>query len=132
ELRTAALEDAIDAELSLGRADGLIGELEFLIAEHPFRERLRAQLMLALYRSGRQADALDAYRQTRQLLLDELGIEPSAPLRQLEQAILRQDEALAQAQETDEVASTPDLRRKTVTVLVADVDFSETLDPELL
>jgi DNA-binding SARP family transcriptional activator/tetratricopeptide (TPR) repeat protein len=132
ELRTAALEDAIDAELSLGRADGLIGELEFLIAEHPFRERLRAQLMLALYRSGRQADALDVYRQTRQLLLDELGIEPSAPLRQLEQAILRQDEALAQAQERDEVASTPDLRRKTVTVLVADVDFSETLDPELL
>src|SRR5262249_23184994 len=88
----AALEGAIDAELALGGGAGLIGELESLIAEHPFRERLRAQLMLALYRSGRQAEALAVYRQTRQLLLDELGIEPSRALRELEQAILRQEE----------------------------------------
>jgi DNA-binding SARP family transcriptional activator len=132
ELRTAVLEDAIDAELSLGRADGLIAELESLIAEHPFRERLRAQLMLALYRSGRQADALAAYREARELLLGELGIEPSAPLRRLEQAILRQDESLAPTQETSPVASTPELRRKTVTVLIADIESIETLDPELL
>jgi predicted ATPase/DNA-binding SARP family transcriptional activator len=95
ELRIAALEDRIEAELGLGRQDQLIGELESLVAEHPTRERLRTLLMLALYRAGRQADALEAYRQARETLLDELGLEPGPELRELEQAILRQDEALS-------------------------------------
>src|SRR6266545_3670528 len=77
ELRLAALEDRLDADLALGRAGELIPELELLVSEQPFRERLRAQLMLALYRAGRQAEALAAYRQARQTLVDELGIEPS-------------------------------------------------------
>ena len=133
ELRAAALEDLIDAELSAGAAGSLVAELESLIAEHPFRERLRAQLMLALYRSGRQADALAAYQQTRHVLLDELGIEPSAPLRELEQAILRQDESLSLPPEAASGAATaPEMRRKTVTVLLVDVSFPGTADPELL
>ena len=94
ELRVAALEDRIDADLTLGRHAGLVSELEELVARNPFRERLRAQLMLALYRSGRQADALDAYRRTRETLVGELGIEPGAELQELERAILRQDRSL--------------------------------------
>src|SRR5439155_7440362 len=80
ELRMAALEERIEADLALGQHDILVGELEALIAENPLRERLRGQLMLALYRSGRQADALEAYRRTRGELLDELGLEPSTRL----------------------------------------------------
>jgi predicted ATPase/DNA-binding SARP family transcriptional activator len=95
ELRLAAVEDRIEAELGLGRHDQVVGELESLVAEHPVRERLRGLLMLALYRAGRQADALEAYRQAREALLDELGLEPGPELRDLEQAILRQDEALS-------------------------------------
>jgi DNA-binding SARP family transcriptional activator len=133
ELRTAALEDLIDAELSLGAGADLLGELEALIAEHPFRERLRAQLMLALYRGGRQADALAAYQETRRILVDELGIEPSAPLRELEQAILRQDASLLVPIGVErKTRALPEGRRKIVTVLLADVAFPETLDPELL
>src|SRR5215210_4153779 len=94
ELRLAALEDRIEADLSLGRHGGLIAELERLVAEHPLRERLRAQLMLALYRSGRQADALAVYQRARRTLVDELGIEPSDALRQLERAILAHDPSL--------------------------------------
>ncbi len=94
ELRLVATEERIDAELALGRHDTLIAELESLVAKHPLRERLRGQLMLALYRSGRQAEALRVYADTRMRLVDELGIEPSQPLRDLEQAILRQDPAL--------------------------------------
>ena len=94
ELRLAALERRADLDLEDGRDAALVGELEGLIAEHPLRERLRGQLMLALYRSGRQAEALDVYRRTRTLLDDELGLEPSPELRELEQAILRQDDAL--------------------------------------
>ena len=94
ELRWAAREQRIDADLATGRHAELIGELEALIAEHPLRERLRAQLMLALYRSGRQAEALDAYRHTRRELSDQLGLEPGEQLKRLEQAILRQDPAL--------------------------------------
>jgi len=93
ELRLAAAEDRIDAELALGR-HGLVPALEALIAEHPLRERLRGQLMLALYRAGRQADALGTYRAGRALLVDELGLEPTPHLRQLEQAILHHDGAL--------------------------------------
>jgi DNA-binding SARP family transcriptional activator/streptogramin lyase len=94
QLRLAAIEERIDADLALGRDAALVTELEALVAEHPYRERLRAQLMLALYRSGRQADALDAYQAGRRVLQGELGLEPGKELRDLEAAILRQDEAL--------------------------------------
>jgi predicted ATPase/DNA-binding SARP family transcriptional activator len=94
EARVAALELRIDAELALGRDDGLVAELERLVAENPYRERLRAQLMVALYRAGRQADALAAFQQARRVLVEELGIDPSRELQELERAILRQDAAL--------------------------------------
>jgi DNA-binding SARP family transcriptional activator len=95
EIRLAALELRIDADLVLGRHDELIGELEALVTEHPLREHLRMYLMTALYRSGRQAEALDAYQDARRALVDELGIDPSPALQELERAILRQDPALA-------------------------------------
>src|SRR5260221_428900 len=76
ELRLAAWEGRIEADLALGRHDGLTAELERMVAEHPLRERLHGQLMLALYRCGRQADALAAYRRVRDLLAAELGIDP--------------------------------------------------------
>lgn len=91
ELRLAAYEKRIDADLELGRQADLIGELQTLVEEYPWREHLHEQLMLALYRCGRQAEALAAYQSARRRLVEELAIEPSAPLRQLEQAILRQD-----------------------------------------
>jgi DNA-binding SARP family transcriptional activator len=94
EMRLAALEQRIDADLALGRHAELVGELEALVARHPLQERLRCQLMLALYRSARQAEALEAYRVARHELSEELGLEPSEQLKQLEQAILRQDPSL--------------------------------------
>ena len=94
EERLAALEDRIDADLALGRHAALVGELEALVREHPLRERLQGQLMLALYRSGRQADALERYQQARRKLTDELGIEPGPELQELERAILNQDPEL--------------------------------------
>ena len=95
ELRIAAIEDHVEARLVLGRHRELVAELETLVAEHPLRERLRGQLMLALYRSGRQAEALEAFAAGRRMLVDELGIEPGEPLRALHQRILEQDPALA-------------------------------------
>jgi WD40 repeat protein/DNA-binding SARP family transcriptional activator len=95
ELRLAAVEERIDAELALGRHLALVAELDSLAAEHPYRERFRAQLMLALYRSGRQAEGLDVYRRTRSFLNEELGLEPGVELQELERAILVQDPALA-------------------------------------
>jgi DNA-binding SARP family transcriptional activator len=92
--RLAVLEDRIDAELELGRDGALVPEVEELVARNPYRERLRGQLMLALYRSGRQADALDLYRRTRSTFVDELGIEPGPRLQELERAILRHDPEL--------------------------------------
>ena len=94
ELRLAAVEDRIDAELALGRHHELVAELEPLVAEHPFRERLRGQLMLALYRCGRQADALHGFQSGRRALVEQLGIDPGPALRQLELRILRQDPGL--------------------------------------
>ena len=94
ELRLAAHEERIEADLALGRHAELVPELEGLVREHPLRERLRAQLMLALFRSGRQSEALDAYQQARKLLSTELGLEPGRRLRELEAAILRQDAQL--------------------------------------
>src|SRR5207302_5954738 len=87
DLRLQASEEAVDAEMDLGRHDDAIPFLEALVAEHPLRERPWGQLMLALYRAGRQADALHAYQALRRTLDEELGIEPSPPLRRLERAI---------------------------------------------
>ena len=95
DLRVAALELLIEAKLELGGHAEVVPQLEVLIGEYPFRERLRAQLMLALYRSDRQADALQAYQDARRKLVEELGIEPGERLRDLERGILAQDPALA-------------------------------------
>jgi DNA-binding SARP family transcriptional activator len=95
ELRAAALELRIEAELARGRHAQVVGELQQLVAEHPLRERMWGQLMLALYRDGRQADALAAYRAARERLVEEIGIEPGPALRALESAILAQDASLA-------------------------------------
>jgi predicted ATPase/DNA-binding SARP family transcriptional activator/peroxiredoxin len=97
ELKLAALEERIDADLELGFHARVVPELEALLAEHPLRERLRAQLMLALYRSGRQAEALQVYARGRKQLVEELGIEPGAELQELQRNILNQDAALAAA-----------------------------------
>lgn len=95
ELRLTAIETLADADLALGRDAELIPELQALVARHPLRERLRGALMLALYRSGRQADALQVYQQGRRALAEELGLEPSPALQQLERRILEHDPALA-------------------------------------
>jgi predicted ATPase/class 3 adenylate cyclase len=127
DLRLAALENRIDADLQLGRHAEVTGELEVLIASHPHRERLRAQLMLALYRSGRQSEALDVYRNLR-TTLDQIGIEPSENLQRLQRQILNHDteiDAPAQAlpvaapasEPTQPAAATTPLERRRVTVL---------------
>src|SRR5439155_15922180 len=94
ERRLATLKERFDGELASGRHAFVVGELEALVEQHPLREQLRGQLMLALYRSGRQAEALEVYRDGQRWLLEELGLEPGAALRRLERAILRQDAAL--------------------------------------
>jgi DNA-binding SARP family transcriptional activator len=94
ELRLTTLERRIDADLEAGRNADLVGEIEALIAAQPLREHVRGQLILALYRAGRQAEALEVYRETRRVLTDELGLEPSPALKELEKAILRQDPAI--------------------------------------
>jgi WD40 repeat protein/DNA-binding SARP family transcriptional activator len=94
ELRLRAVELAIDADLAAGRHGDVIGELEALVAEDPLREHLHGQRMLALYRSGRQAEALKVYREVRELLVEQIGVEPGPELRRLHEAILRQDAAL--------------------------------------
>jgi DNA-binding SARP family transcriptional activator len=131
ELRLVALEHRLEADLAAGRHAQAAPELETLVREHPLRERLRGLLMLALYRSGRQADALAAYHDGRAVLLDELGLDPDQSLQRLEKAILRQDPALdvpvpataAVAAAVEEPAELPPrpARRRLVTVLVADV-----------
>jgi predicted ATPase/DNA-binding SARP family transcriptional activator len=124
ELRLRCLEERLEAELRLGHDSELIPELEALAAEHPLREGPRAQLMLALYRAGRQAEALGVYQQTRRTLVEELGIDPSPELRELEAAILRQDEDLAAAP----VRALPE---GTVTLLSTDIEGSTRLLHEL-
>jgi WD40 repeat protein/DNA-binding SARP family transcriptional activator len=94
ELRRSAVEDSVDARLSLGADGALVAELEGLVREAPLRERRWGQLMLVLYRVGRQAEALDAYRRAREILVNELGIEPGPDLQQIHEAILKQDSAL--------------------------------------
>jgi DNA-binding SARP family transcriptional activator len=132
ELRVEAVELRIDAELQLGLHAQLVAGLEQLVAEHPFRERLRAQLLLSLYRSGRQAEALEAYATARAALVDELGTEPGPELQALHRAILRQDAELAGP--APELPAEPPDRieeaRKTVTVVLADLDAAPPPDPE--
>jgi predicted ATPase/DNA-binding SARP family transcriptional activator len=94
ELRMEAVEERLAAELAGGGGEDLVGELQTLVVQHPLRERLRGQLMVALYRAGRQAEALETMRAGRQLLVDELGIEPGPELRELERMILAHDSAL--------------------------------------
>lgn len=140
EARLSCLEERIEADLALQRHGELVGELEALIGAHPLRERLRGQLMLALYRSGRQAEALGAYQETRRDLVEELGIEPSPVLQRLQQAILNQERALELAEPSPPELPAEELvpsgeTRKTVTVVVSDaVDAAgfARLDPEAL
>jgi predicted ATPase/DNA-binding SARP family transcriptional activator len=134
DLHVAALEQLVDARLGLGRHGEVVAQLERLIAEHPYRERLRVQLMLALYRSDRQADALQAYQDARRALVEELGIEPGERLRELERAILAQDPALAapaavSATGDDGDASSPpaELPSGVVTFLLTDIEGSSGL-----
>jgi DNA-binding SARP family transcriptional activator/streptogramin lyase len=94
ELRLKAIEDLIDADLACGRHAGLVPDLEALVAEHPLRERFRAQLMVSLYRCGRQSEALSVYRDARQTFSEQLGVDPTPVLRDLERAILRHDPEL--------------------------------------
>lgn len=131
ELRLSAVEDRIDADLALGRHADVVAELESLVSRNPYRERLRRQLMLALYRSGRQADALAAYQDARRALTDGLGLEPGEELKELERQILAHDEALAvpelPAQATpgdvgvQEVALLPRRRRRWALAVLASV-----------
>ena len=128
ELRVQAMEDRIEADLALGHAAHLVPELEQMVQDHPFRERLRGSLMLALYRSGRQTDALQAYRDARSVLVEELGLEPGPALRQLQTAILKQD-PLLEAPPTGRPSTEPPVsprswlprERRSVTVAALDV-----------
>jgi len=109
ELRLTAFEERVAADLELGRHHEVVGELQAAVAEHPLREGLRAALMLALYRSGRQADALAAYQDARRRLGDELGLDPGPELRELEAAILRQDATLNPAPVPATAGAAPDI-----------------------
>ena len=126
ELRLTVLEERVDAEIEAGEPGKVVGELEALVVEHPLRERFREQLMLALYRSGRQAEALDAFQQGRRTLVEELGIDPSPRLQQLHASILRQEVELEPARAVpaqdhfEDVARTI-LEGRVVPVLGADV-----------
>ena len=119
EVRLEAFESLFDAELELGRHGEATAELKALVAAHPLRERLRGQLMLALYRSGRQAEALEAYREGRLILDRELGLEPDVELRRLEQAILAQDPALGRVEKPRPQRSRTVRRRRLAVVVVA-------------
>jgi DNA-binding SARP family transcriptional activator/tetratricopeptide (TPR) repeat protein len=138
ELRLTALESAIAAELELGRHVELVPELEALVEEQPFRERPRGQLMLALYGAGRQADALSVYREGHRRLVEELGLDPSPSLRQLERRILEHDPTLDAPRPPGHSSPPPDVReeRRSLTVLFAEVimfeeEPGESLDPEV-
>jgi predicted ATPase/DNA-binding SARP family transcriptional activator len=127
ELRLGCLESRIERDLESGLHQTVVGELETLVGSHPLREGLRRQLMLALYRCGRQAEALDVYQHGRETLVEELGIEPSRGLRELQQAILNQDPALETAARAPRVTQPGALPRGTVTLVFADVEGSTRL-----
>jgi DNA-binding SARP family transcriptional activator len=136
ESRIEAIEDRFEAELALGRAAELVAELQELTTAYPFRERPRGFLMVALYRAGRQTEALDVYRETRALLLEEMALEPGPGLRELEAAILRQDPTLElrrapehELRLHEETGSWLPRERRTVTV--AAVDVAPSADPSL-
>jgi DNA-binding SARP family transcriptional activator len=129
EHRLAALEQRIDADLELGRHPQLVPELEGLVRSNPLRERLRGQLMLALYRCGRQADALAVYQSGRKLLDEELGLEPGEDLRRLERQILEQDESLSAPAGKAPAAWAP---AGTATFLFTDIEGAARLDPAVL
>jgi DNA-binding SARP family transcriptional activator len=130
ELHLTCLEERVEADLALGLASVLVAELRRLVSEHPLRERLRSQLMLALYRDGRQAEALEVYREFRDVLRDELGLDPSPQLRELETAILRHDSPVSPVSPT---TGAP-LARRPVTVVCVLLrvasDSGLVLDPE--
>jgi DNA-binding SARP family transcriptional activator len=130
ELHLTCLEERVEADLALGLTGVLVAELRRLVGEHPVRERLRGQLMLALYRDGRQAEALEVYREFRSVLRDELGLEPSPQLRELETAILRQDSLVSPVSAT----TGEPLARRPVTVVCVLLrvasDAGMSLDPE--
>src|SRR5437773_1395325 len=144
ERRLATLLERIEVDLELGRHAELVGELEALVAAHPLQERLRALLMLALYRSGRQADALELYRATRRLLADELGLDPSPELQRLERLVLTHDaeldpprfEARVELPPAPTPPPEPERLRRTVSVVFGDLadstSLGERLDPESL
>jgi DNA-binding SARP family transcriptional activator len=111
ELRVVALEDALASEVELGRHADVVPELESLVRQQPLRERPRAQLMLALYRSGRQADALEAYHSARTVLVEELGIEPGPELQRLHASILRQESQLERSRPSTPEDSVGDVSR---------------------
>src|SRR5439155_23100772 len=122
DLRLEALEDRIQAELDAGATTRVVPELEELVSAHALRDRPRELLMLALYRAGRQADALDLYRRTRELFVEELGIEPGPALQELEQAVLRQDPTLrsqAPPRETPAAPAPTRPRRRSLLFLAA-------------
>jgi predicted ATPase/DNA-binding SARP family transcriptional activator len=129
QLRVAALEQLIEAKLALGRHGEVVAQLETLVREHPYRERLWGQLMLALYRCERPADALQAYQDARRTLVEELGIEPGERLRELERAILAQDPALGQPDRDHSAvpAAPTELPTGVVTFLLTDVEDSSGL-----
>ncbi len=139
EMRIGATEDRFDADLALGRGADLIPGLEAMIGAHPFRERLRGQLMRALYRAGRQGEALEAYRRARALLVEELGLEPGPELRELQAAILRHDPAL-QVRSSSRPSKGPEdgssswlpSERRAVAVLAVDIapESQPAVDPE--
>ena len=156
ELRLSCREELIESQLALGRHAEVIADLEALVREQPFRERPRGQLMLALYRCGRQADALEAFQEARHALVEELAVEPSEALRELEQRILRQDPLLTTTDrgaaadagvaggDRDGAAESPAsppaapaaeapsaIVRKTATVLVAELSTAADADPEM-
>jgi DNA-binding SARP family transcriptional activator len=139
ELRVVALEERIEADLELGGHAALVSELEGLVREHPLRERLRGELMLALYRCGRQVEALELYQESYRILNDELGISPGPELRELEQAILRQDPYLAAPNTSQrshhhvavaEEAPPSSLTRRPVTVVMIGGAPQDEPDPE--
>jgi len=139
ELRLDAVEERIEAELRLGEGADLVGELEALVSDNPLRERLRQHLMLALYRTGRQAEALEVYEETRLMLADELGLTPSPALQRLQAAILRQEPTLEPAiAESDGAGPTVSTQgetaqvRKTVTVMMVRRSAHRGADPEAL
>jgi predicted ATPase/class 3 adenylate cyclase len=138
DLRMAAVEQLIEAKLALGRHTEVIGQLERLVEEHPYREHLRAQLMLALYRADRQADALQAYQNARRQLVEDLGIEPGARLRELEGAVLAQDASLAveppeppppteAAEPAEEPVAPGELPTGVVTFVLTDIERSSAM-----